>query len=340
MTDTARPAAGSDSRDPSVSPGGDASPAPGGSTGTARTPHPWLRGVLLANLLVEVGIVLTGGLVRLTGSGLGCPDWPQCVPGSYVPVREQAEGFHKYIEFGNRTLTSVVSIAAILSVVAVWRWGARRRDLLVPAAVVLLGVASQAVIGGVAVLTGLSPVIVSAHFLVSMLLVASATLLWLRSGEPPGPREPVVPILVRRVALVCTGLGGVVLVLGTVVTGSGPHSGDADAPARFGFDPRTISWLHADAVMLFAGLVTAVWLAARLTGATARPARAWGLVLGVTLAQGAVGYTQYLTGLPELLVLAHMLGACLLVVSLVAGLVALGRPSPSTPSTPSSAATT
>jgi cytochrome c oxidase assembly protein subunit 15 len=118
-------------------------------------------------------------------------------------------------------------------------------------------------------------------------------------------------------------VGAVVLALGTVVTGSGPHSGDADEPARFGFDPRTISWLHADAVMLFVGLVVAVWVAARLSGTSPRPARAWWAVLLVTLAQGVVGYTQYLTGLPEVLVLVHMLLASLLVVALTAGVVRL-----------------
>ncbi len=287
---------------------------------------PWVHRILLVNLVVEVGIVLTGGLVRLTGSGLGCPRWPECVPGSYVPVREQAEGIHKYIEFGNRTLTSVVALAAVLSLVVVWRWAGRRRELVLPAVVVLLGVATQALVGGVAVLTGLNPVIVAAHFLVSMVLVASSAYLYLRAREPAGPLEPLVPGLVRRVAGVTAALAAAVLLLGTVVTGSGPHSGDANEPARFGFDPRTISWLHADAVMLFVGLVAAVWLAARLVGRTRGPGRAWLVVLAVTLGQGVVGYTQYLTGLPEALVLVHMLGACLLVLALVAGLLALRRP--------------
>jgi cytochrome c oxidase assembly protein subunit 15 len=293
---------------------------------TSAPGNPWLHRVLLLNLAVEVVIVITGGLVRLTGSGLGCPSWPECVPGSYVPVREQAEGFHKYIEFGNRTLTSVVSVAALLALAAIWAWTDRRRSLLVPVGVVLAGVATQAVIGGIAVRTGLNPYIVAAHFLVSMVLVAASTYLVLRAREPSGPTTPTVPGLVRSLAVGTAALAGVVLVLGTVVTGSGPHSGDADEPARFGFDPRTISWLHADAVMLFVGLVTAVWVATRLTGRGSRPARAWALVLGVTLAQGLIGYTQYLTGLPEVLVLAHMLGACLLVIAVVAGMVAFRQP--------------
>lgn len=283
----------------------------------------WLRGVLLANLVVEVTIVVTGGLVRLTGSGLGCPTWPQCVPGSYTPVPHQAEGYHRFIEFGNRTLTSVVSIAALLTVYAVWRWAGRRRDLLLPAVVVVAGVGVQAVLGGITVRTGLNPFTVAAHFLVSMALVAASAYLLFRAPELPGARPLAVHPLVERVAWAACVVAAVVLALGTVVTGSGPHSGDADEPARFGLDPRSVSWLHADAVMLFCGLVVAVWVAARLTGSTAAPGRAWATVLVVTLAQGAVGYTQYFTGLPWAVVLVHMLLASLLVVALVRGMVRL-----------------
>ena len=283
----------------------------------------WLPRVLMANLVVEVLIVVTGGLVRLTGSGLGCPTWPQCVPGSYIPVAHQAQGWHRYVEFGNRTLTSVVSIAAIATVYAVWRWAGKRRDLMVPAWVVLGGVVTQAVLGGITVRTGLSPVTVAAHFLVSMCLVASSAYLVFRSPEPPGPRPLTVPVLVERLGWAACAAAAVVLALGTVVTGSGPHSGDATAPARFSVDPRTVSWLHADSVMLFLGLALAVWLAARLTAVTGAAARAWVAVLGVTLMQGVVGYTQYFTGLPWGVVLVHMLLACLLVVALTRGMVRL-----------------
>jgi len=277
----------------------------------------------VANLVVEVLIVVTGGLVRLTGSGLGCPTWPQCVPGSYTPVPHQAEGWHRYIEFGNRTLTSVVSIAAIATVYAVWRWASRRRDLLVPAVGVLVGVGVQAVLGGITVRTGLNPVTVAAHFLVSMCLVTTSSYLVFRAPEAAGQRALVVHPLVERLGWGTSAVAAAVLLLGTVVTGSGPHSGDADEPARFGFDPRTISWLHADAVMLFVGLVVAVWLASRLTSDSPLPGRAWAVVLGVTLAQGVVGYTQYLTGLPWVVVLVHMLLATLLVVALTRAMLSL-----------------
>jgi heme a synthase len=290
--------------------------APAAPTGPA-----WLSRILLLNLVVEVLIVVTGGLVRVTGSGLGCPTWPQCVPGSYTPVPHQEEGFHRYIEFGNRTLTSLVGIAALLAVVAVWRWADRRRELLVPAFVVLGGVAFQAVLGGITVLTGLSPVTVAAHFLVSMGLVTAAAFLFFRAQQPAGPSVLTVHPLVERLGRVTCGVAAVVLALGTVVTGSGPHSGDADEPARFGLDPRTVSWLHADAVMLFVGLVVATWVAARLTGSSSAPGRAWAAVFAVTMLQGVVGYTQYFTGLPWAVVVVHMLLATLLVVTLTRAVV-------------------
>jgi len=152
-------------------------------------------------------------------------------------------------------------------------------------------------------------------------------------GEGDEPPVAVVRHEIRSVAWVTAGLGAVVLVLGTVVTGSGPHSGDAATP-RFGFDPRTISWLHADAVMLFVGLVVAVLLAVQLTATDPRPRRVWHSVFGVTVLQGLVGYTQYLTGLPEVLVMVHMLGASLLAVALTYGVLSLRRRESSNPSDP------
>jgi len=283
-----------------------------------------LRRVLLVNLILEIGIVVTGGLVRLSGSGLGCPTWPQCVPGSFVPVPRQAQGFHKIIEFGNRSLTSVVAVAALLVIIAIWRWAPCRRGLRRISVLPLMGVLLQAVLGGITVLTGLNPGLVAAHFLASMVLVALSAYLLYRVSE--GDETPVALVRpeIRSVAWFTAGLGMLVLVLGTVVTGSGPHSGDASTP-RFGFDPRTISWLHADAVMLFAGLVVAVMLAVHLTTTDPRPRKAWRAVLVVTVLQGLVGFTQYLTGLPEVLVMVHMLGASLLAVSLTFGVLSLRK---------------
>jgi len=293
-------------------------------------PTPLMRTALLANVVAQVGIVVTGGLVRLTGSGLGCPTWPQCVPGSYVPVLEQEEGFHKYIEFGNRMLTGVVGLTALAALVVTYllvRGGRDRRLLLLGAAPLVL-VVLQALIGGVTVLTSLHPVTVATHFLVSMALVATSVVLLERLGQPDGPSAPVVRREVLQLAWLLAGAGALVLVLGTVVTGSGPHSGDAEEPARIGLDPRTLSWLHADAVLLFLGLVLGLLVALRVLDAPARAQRRAGLLLGVTLAQGLIGYLQYLTDLPEALVLAHMLGACLLVVVLTLTISSLHERAP------------
>ncbi len=278
----------------------------------------WARWVLVANLVTEIGIVVTGGLVRLTGSGLGCPTWPQCVPGSYTPVVQQPQGIHKYIEFGNRTLTSVVGIVALAALVAVVldvRRRSRPRRLIVLAAVPLVGVVAQAVLGGITVLTHLSPGTVAAHFLVSALIVATSTVLLVRAQQDDGPALPVVRRELVVMGWALAALTAVVLVLGTVVTGSGPHSGDADAPARLGLDPRAMSWLHSDSVLVWFGLLLALLVALRLTDAP-RPARRAAVVtLGVGLAQGLIGYVQYATGLPVVAVALHMLGACLLVVA-------------------------
>ncbi|GAB3583912.1 COX15/CtaA family protein [Calidifontibacter terrae] len=283
----------------------------------------WLTALFWLNLVVETGIVVTGGLVRLTGSGLGCPRWPQCVNGSLTPTRHQAQSWHKYIEFGNRTLTSVVSIVALALLIGIITSARHRSGLRLPVAGVLAGIALQAIVGGITVLTGLNPGLVAAHFLISMLLVStSAWLVW-RAREGDGAATAVVRPGVVQLGRGTAAFAGVVLLLGTLVTGSGPHSGDADHPARLGLDPRTISWMHADAVMLFIGLVVAMIVAVRLTAADTAAPRAWTALLGVTLLQGVIGYVQYFTGLPWAVVLCHMLGACLLVIAVTWAVLSL-----------------
>ncbi|WP_233492264.1 heme A synthase [Blastococcus sp. TF02A-30] len=267
--------------------------------------------VALANAVANGLIVVTGGAVRLTGSGLGCPTWPRCTSDSFVATPELAG--HGVIEFGNRLLTFVLAIVAIATVVAVWR--SPRRDLRALAVVTFLGIPAQALLGGVTVLTGLNPWTVAAHFLLSAVLVALATTLWLRSREP-GVGQPLVR---RPFVLLTYGIAAAtaaVLVLGTVVTGSGPHSGDvdeADVPTgdRMGFDPELVSQLHADVVFLLIGLTIALLVALYATDSPARVRRAARDLLVVELAQGVVGYVQYFTGLPIALVLLHMAGAVL-----------------------------
>ena len=265
----------------------------------------------LANAVANGAIVVTGGAVRLTGSGLGCPTWPRCTSASFVATPELAG--HGVIEFGNRLLTFVLAAVAIATVVAVWR--SQRRDLRPLSVLTFLGIPAQALLGGVTVLTGLDPWTVAAHFLVSIVLIALATVLWLRSREP-GVGQP---LLRRPLALLVGGTAAVtavVLVLGTLVTGSGPHSGDVDdndVPTgdRMGFDVELISQLHADAVFLLVGLTVALLVSLYATDAPGRVKRAARDLLIVQLAQGVVGYVQYFTDLPVALVLLHMLGAVL-----------------------------
>ncbi|SFP46620.1 cytochrome c oxidase assembly protein subunit 15 [Geodermatophilus dictyosporus] len=269
----------------------------------------------LVNLVANGAIVVTGGIVRLTGSGLGCPTFPRCTEDSLVTTPEM--GGHGVIEFGNRLLTFVLTAVAVALLVAVWR--SARRDLRPLAVLTFLGIPVQAAIGGVTVLTGLNPWTVAVHFLVSTALIALSTVLWLRSREP-GVGQPLVR---RPVALLVGGIAAVtaaVLVLGTLVTGSGPHSGDVDAndvPTgdRIGFDLRTVSQVHADLVFLLVGLTVALLVALYATDAPGRVKRAARDVLVVQLLQGVVGFVQYFTGLPVVLVLLHMLGAVLVTVS-------------------------
>jgi len=262
--------------------------------------------VALVNAIANGVIVVTGGAVRLTGSGLGCPTWPRCTGASFVATPELAG--HGVIEFGNRLLTFALTAAAVATVVAVFR--SPRSDLRRLAVLSLLGIPAQALLGGVTVLTGLNPWTVAAHFLLSMVLVAVATILWLRSREPgvgqPLVRRPLV-LLVAGIAAVTA----VVLLLGTVVTGSGPHSGDPKA-GRTGFDPELVSQLHADVVFLLLGLTVALLVALYATDSPDRIRRAARDLLIVQLAQGVVGYVQYFTDLPIALVLVHMVGAVLI----------------------------
>lgn len=293
-----------------------------------RTAPRWLRGIFIANLVAQTGIVLTGGIVRLTGSGLGCPTWPQCAPGSFVPTETQAESWHKYVEFGNRLLTFVLGILAIAAILGAWRWARQlkassdrpRRPITLLAAVPLLGTVAQAVLGGVTVLTGLNPAIVAAHFLLSMVIIAFSLLLVWRAAEPGD--EPLVTLgepAVRVLSKVLVAVGFVVIVMGTIVTGSGPHSGDADTPARLGLDPAQMSWLHADVVLLFLGLTIGLLVAMSVTRATTPPRalRATWILLAVSLAQGVVGYVQYFAGLPWAIVAVHLLGACLVWIAVL-----------------------
>lgn len=282
-----------------------------------------VRAMFVVNLVVEIGIVVTGGLVRLTKSGLGCPTWPQCVPGSFVPTGEQAEGIHKFIEFGNRTLSFVVAAAALAVLWAIYTKIPHRRALRLPAWGVLAGIAFQAVVGGISVRMALNPYIISLHFLASAVLIALSTYLLVRLDEGDGPAHALAPPVVMHVAKATAAVFTVVLVLGTVVTGAGPHSGDADTPVRYGIDLRAITWIHADSVMVFVGLVVALWIACHLVDGAQRGVRAWRFVFLISLAQAALGFAQYALGLYEVMVIAHMFLASVLVAAMTWAMMSL-----------------
>jgi len=265
-----------------------------------------LRRTFLGALVTNTVIVVTGGAVRLTASGLGCPTFPRCTDQSLVATREM--GAHGAIEFGNRMLTFVLSVAVAAALVTAWR--ARRRDLVRPAILLFLGIVAQAALGGVTVLTGLNPVTVMAHFLVSMGLIAVAVLAHERAVGHRATAQPVNRALTTGAVLLSATVA-VTLFLGTVVTGTGPHSGDKNASHRLPFDLEAVTQLHADFVFLVIGLTVGLLLAARAATAAAPVPRRIGILLGVVLAQGLVGYVQYVTDLPVALVAAHVLGACL-----------------------------
>jgi cytochrome c oxidase assembly protein subunit 15 len=292
-----------------------------------------LRRLALASLLANIGLVGTGGAVRLTGSGLGCPTWPRCTDTSYVNTPEM--GVHGVIEFGNRSLTFVVGLLALACVVAAVCQRPRRRPLTLWSVLVLAQIPVQAVIGGIVVRTNLNPWLVGCHFLASMAVIAAAYQLWVRTaGAPSGAALPrPLSALTRLVVIVAAA----VLAIGTVVTGSGPHAGAAGA-RRTGLDPQEISQLHADLVFGLLGLSVALWYALRAAGAPASARRAAGWLIGVELAQGVIGFVQYFTHLPVLAVGLHMLGASGVWVAALAVLETT-RPAPAGPAPATGAVT-
>jgi cytochrome c oxidase assembly protein subunit 15 len=268
-----------------------------------------VRRLALASVVANAAIVVTGGAVRLTDSGLGCPTWPRCTASTYTP--RTASNAHGLIEFGNRMLTFVLVAVVAATLVAVIRQRPRRPALVRLAWLLVLGIPAQAVLGGITVRTGLNPWTVMAHFLLSMLLIGVAVGLHWRVTEGDAPPRPLVPRPLQQLSYAVLAVVATTLVAGTVVTGSGPHSGDAKA-ARTGFNPESVSQLHADLVMLLVGLSIAMWLAVRAVGGPSRDAA---ILVVVVLGQGAIGWTQYFTHLPVALVAAHMAGACLVLIA-------------------------
>ena len=298
-------------------PSGTGPAAPGRPVGTRRwSPSPrWAARILMANLVGQVGIIGTGGAVRLTGSGLGCSTWPQCEPGQFTPVMHEAVTWHPFIEFGNRTLTGVLGVLGLATVLVVWSRTDRSRAFRLLGLVPLLGVVLQAVIGGVTVLLDLHPAVVGVHFLVSMGLVAASAALVVRNREGDGPPVRLASPAVRRLSKALVPVAAVVVGLGVLVTGSGPYSGDEEIAYRLALDPVAMAKVHAAAVWLYGAGVVALVILVHRGPAQPRVRRGVLVLVGVTLLQGAIGYVQYFTGLPQALVAAHMIGAALLVVA-------------------------
>jgi len=267
----------------------------------------WQRAFAIAVVIAQAGIAVTGSIVRVTGSGLGCPTWPECVDGSVVPVQHpEVAALHQWVEFGNRTLTGVVGVIAGLCVLAAWFHLPRRRRVLTLSLIQLGGVALQAVVGGITVLAGLAWYTVSVHFMISMVLVWLAVLLVSSLREGDGPTRLLVPAPLVKLQVVMAAVLGALLLAGTWVTAAGPHAGDASTP-RLGIKVAALAQVHADLLFLFLGLLIAVGFFTRT--------RAYWTLVGVVLAQGALGMVQYWTGVPEVLVSLHVLGAGAVVVA-------------------------
>ena len=280
--------------------------------------------IVTAVVLVAVGaIIVSGAAVRLSGSGMGCPTWPTCEDGSLVP--RGATGGHGWIEFVNRTFTGVVSVAVAVAVLGSRRRQPRRADLTRWSWGLVVGVFAQALLGGLVVLLHVTPIAVAGHYLLSAVLVWNAVVLHHKASEAEGQRRPRATRSVIRRSRALVALAGLVLVTGTLVTGSGPHGGD-DAADRLPFAVTTVARVHSLAVWAFLVLVVLVLrMVARGDADPATVGRGRVLV-GVILAQGLLGYVQYFAGVPEALVAAHVLGSVLVWVSALRFHLALTEP--------------
>ena len=270
------------------------------------------RKISLLNLVAQSGIIVTGAIVRLTGSGLGCPTWPDCAPGSLIPVASQVEGFHKYIEFGNRLLTFLVlAISILLFVYSILN---RKPNIVFWSSLPLIGTLLQAVLGGITVLTGLNPITVMAHFLVSIILVAISVKIY--DFYSPLKKSNKVSKIMDNYIQIITLIGFLVIVLGTITTGSGPHSGDEIA-ARFNLDVRTVAWVHADLVLLFIGLLIGLLILTKVISDANYLNQNVKILLIICFVQGFIGYVQWFSNVPWILVSFHVLGAVVTWISIV-----------------------
>jgi cytochrome c oxidase assembly protein subunit 15 len=310
-----------------------------------------MRRVALAGVVANAGIIMTGAAVRLSASGLGCPDWPDCTSSSLVAARTRGDPMiHTYIEFTNRMLTFAVMVVAVLVMITAWRFrpaGARRRGLIWLAAAQPLGVVAQAVLGGIVVLTDLNPAAVSLHFLLSSTILALAVTLWSRCAEGDGPATRLVRADLRVLSVALVPVVALMLAAGTVVTGTGPLAGSTFVPHAGGgpsYVPRYhlplegVTQLHADIGWMLGTLVAVLAVCLQLTGAPRRVRRLGWLLLGLVGLQGVIGYAQYFSGLPAGLVWVHVSGSVLIWIAALRLMFATRDRGPVVPATESGSA--
>ncbi|MFI1565678.1 heme A synthase [Streptomyces sp. NPDC020490] len=286
------------------------------------TPAPrTVQRAALSALVMSVVIVVTGGAVRLTGSGLGCPTWPKCTADSLTTTG--AMGLHGVIEFGNRLLTYVLCAAVGWAIVAARAAKPFRRSLTRLGWAQFWLVMGNAILGGIVVLVGLNPYTVAAHFLLSTALIAVATVMWQRTREGDGAPRPLVGPAVQQLVWFLVAASVVLIAVGTVVTGSGPHAGDSSEVERMPLDWETVSKLHAVLAWIVVTLTFALWFVLKAVDAPKGPLDRTRELFVVLLLQGAIGYVQYFTKLPEVLVALHMFGSCLMWIGVLRVLLAL-----------------
>ncbi|MFJ4789920.1 heme A synthase [Streptomyces sp. NPDC088794] len=286
------------------------------------TPTPrTVRRAALAALVMSVVIVVTGGAVRLTGSGLGCPTWPKCTDDSLTTTG--AMGVHGVIEFGNRMLTYVLCAAVGWAIIAARSEKPYRRSLTRLGWAQFWVVMSNAILGGIVVLVGLNPYTVAAHFLLSSGLIAVAAVMWQRTREGDGEPRPLVGQPVRQMVWFLVAAAVLLIAVGTVVTGSGPHAGDSSEVERMPLDWETVSKLHAVLAWIVVTLTFALWFVLKAVDAPQGPLHRTRDLFLVLLSQGVIGYVQYFTDLPEFLVGLHMLGSALVWIAVLRVLLAM-----------------
>lgn len=278
-----------------------------------------VRTLAWVSLAVQLLIVATGGAVRLTASGLGCPTWPECAPGSFVNTPEM--GIHGIIEFGNRTLFFVIQIIAIITFLLVIRLRKQRRDLFVLALIPTFSIILQAVLGGITVLTQLNPYVVGLHFLASVVLVVIAAAFVYRVYYGARGSISLAPRWFAALTHSASIFVGITIVLGIITTGSGPHAGDGGA-ARNGLDSEILQHFHSwPAYAALISTILLVLFARRLQ--LQRTVRFASIVLGLEFAQIVVGVAQARLGLPEILVGIHMVLACAVAAAMTAVVLSL-----------------